>query len=147
MFRISEICLNSLNLQIILKIKNMNISKLKYSALSFIIGLSFLCCGQTGGRGKNVNWKEMLRKENTIIVDVRTPDEFVAGRIEKSINIPLSVLPDSVEYLRTFDNIILVCRSGNRSGKAKVLLEKNGLKNVYNGGGWESLDKELKVEK
>ena len=124
----------------------MNIAKLKTTALSILIGLSFPGCGQTTVRDKKVNLKEIIQKENTIIVDVRTAEEFSAGHIEQSINIPLSSLPYSVEKLSTFDNIILVCQSGNRSGRAKMLLEEKGLKNVYNGGGWWALNERLKNE-
>ena len=128
----------------------MNISKFKKSTLSLIIGtvltLTLACSGQPVAKYENVNFKELSLKENTIIVDVRTPEEFNTGHIENSINIPLSVLPDSVESLKKFDAIILVCRSGNRSGKAKVLLDEKGFKNVYNGGGWDRLNEKLKNE-
>ena len=36
-------------------------------------------------------------------------------------------------------NIIVFCRSGNRSSMAKNLLEQNGIKNVVNGGTWENV--------
>jgi len=31
------------------------------------------------------------------------------------------------------------CRSGNRSGQAKMILEQNGIKNVVNGGTWQNV--------
>jgi len=36
-------------------------------------------------------------------------------------------------------NIIVFCRSGNRSGMAKSVLEQNGIKNVTNGGTWQDV--------
>jgi rhodanese-related sulfurtransferase len=38
-------------------------------------------------------------------------------------------------------NIVVFCRSGNRSGQAKVILENNGIKNVTNGGTWQDVNK------
>jgi phage shock protein E len=35
-----------------------------------------------------------------------------------------------------------VCRSGNRSGSAKAILEKEGIE-VYNGGAWDSLQNKI----
>jgi len=36
--------------------------------------------------------------------------------------------------------LILVCRSGNRSGMATTMLQNNGATEVYNGGAWDSLE-------
>jgi rhodanese-related sulfurtransferase len=42
------------------------------------------------------------------------------------------------------ENIIVFCRSGNRSGQAKTILEQNGFKNVVNGGTWEEVNQFVK---
>jgi len=89
--------------------------------------------------------KELAGKKTTILVDVRTVEEFDEGHVAGSVNIPLDSIHDSVELLNRYENIILICRSGNRSGEAKSILEKEyKFENVYNGGGWESFDKILK---
>ena len=85
---------------------------------------------------KEVNYKKLVQKSKTVIIDVRTVEEFEAGHMPQTINIPLQVFPDSIDDLKRFEDIILICRSGNRSGKAKILMEERGFKNVYNGGGW-----------
>jgi len=36
-------------------------------------------------------------------------------------------------------NIIVFCRSGNRSGQAKSILEQHGFTNVINGGAWDNV--------
>ena len=49
----------------------------------------------------------------------------------------------SVKELSKFkgkEQIIVFCRSGNRSGHAKMILEQNGFKNVINGGTWQEVD-------
>lgn len=59
------------------------------------------------------------------IVDVREPQEFAAGAIRGSINVPLGTIhAHGLAALRTAaidvgaPHIVLVCRSGNRSGQA-----------------------------
>lgn len=75
--------------------------------------------------------------ENNIIIDVRTPEEFAEGHISQAVNIPLDELENSIDGLRQYEVIVLVCRSGVRTLLAKELLETNGFENVTDGGGWE----------
>ena len=79
-------------------------------------------------------------KEATII-DVRTPGEFMMGKVERSINIPLDEVSSRIEEIKNIaGNIVLCCASGGRSGQATMFLNQNGLSNVYNGGGWQTVD-------
>ncbi len=79
-------------------------------------------------------------KEATII-DVRTPGEFMMGNVEGSINIPLDEVSSRVEEFKNIEgNVVLCCASGSRSGQATMFLQQNGLSNVYNGGGWQTVD-------
>ena len=83
-------------------------------------------------------------KEATII-DVRTPGEFMMGKVEESINIPLDEVPSRVEEFKTIEgDIVLCCASGGRSGQATMFLQQNGLSNVYNGGGWQTVNALMK---
>jgi len=104
-----------------------------------IIGLLFVFiqCAQKQG----IDFRTLAQQPNTAIIDVRTAEEFAAGHIPQSINIPLHILLDSIEDLTEFDAIILICRSGNRSRQAKVLLQERGFENVFNGGGWEAFQR------
>ena len=99
------------------------------------LGILFLFaqCAQQ----KGFDFRTLVQQPNTAIIDVRTAEEFAAGHIPQSINIPLHILLDSIEDLAEFETLILICRSGNRSGQAKVLLQERGFENVFNGGGWE----------
>ena len=79
-------------------------------------------------------------KEATII-DVRTPGEFMMGNVEGSINIPLDEVSSRVEEFKNIEgNVVLCCASGGRSGQATIFLQQNGLSNIYNGGGWQTVD-------
>ncbi|MDU1905868.1 MAG: rhodanese-like domain-containing protein [Dysgonomonas sp.] len=111
-----------------------------------VIALIATCCiiavsckGQTID---NKQLKEIYQKENTIVVDVRTEKEFGEGHFENSINIPLSEISkqENQERLKPYENIITICRSGRRSGKAMQILKEKGFENVYNGGGWKSFE-------
>lgn len=83
----------------------------------------------------------------SVIVDVRTPEEFEEGHIDKSVNIPLDVLEKSARLLKDYTYIIVVCRSGKRSEEAKTILTLQGFTNVYDGGAWQNVDKSLKYNK
>jgi rhodanese-related sulfurtransferase len=65
------------------------------------------------------------------VLDVRTPAEFETAHIQGSYNIPLDVLdehgPKVVEQLDDDHDVVLVCRSGQRSAKAAQLLRNAGL--------------------
>lgn len=76
----------------------------------------------------------------TIIVDVRTEDEYnMDGHAECSVNYPLDKIENFVDTLRDYEQIILVCRSGNRANIAKSILAQYGIINVENKGEWQNI--------
>ncbi len=76
---------------------------------------------------------------DAFLVDVRTPQEFAEGNVEGSVNIPLDIVPNELAKFKNKSNIVIFCRSGNRSGQAKIILEQNGFTNVVNGGTWQNV--------
>lgn len=82
---------------------------------------------------------ELINKENTTIIDVRTELEFSLARCEESINIPLNEIPNKIIDLKEFESIVLCCAAGVRSEKAVQFLRDNGFDNVYNGGSWKDV--------
>ena len=74
-----------------------------------------------------------------VIIDVRTSYEYSSGHVNGSVNIPLSDLGVQLNRLSKDTPIITCCASGMRSGSAKTMLERNGFKEVYNGGNWHNL--------
>ncbi|NDI33526.1 rhodanese-like domain-containing protein [Chengkuizengella sediminis] len=77
------------------------------------------------------------------IIDVRENEEVAQGMISGAKHIPLGELPVRHQEIEQTDDIILVCRSGNRSGKALEYLQMLGLKNLKNMEGgmlkWDKL--------
>lgn len=91
----------------------------------------------------SINYRELLDRGG-VIIDVRSPAEFNTGHIHNSINIPLDQIPQKTTYLKKLNKpVITVCRSGNRSGMAKVILNTAGVQ-VYNGGAWNSLQQKIR---
>lgn len=78
--------------------------------------------------------------QGAFLVDVREPGEFAGGTAKGAVNIPLGSVASQLSRFEGKDNIIVFCRSGNRSGQAKTILEQNGFKNVVNGGTWENVN-------
>ncbi|MFD0532956.1 rhodanese-like domain-containing protein [Actinomadura luteofluorescens] len=72
------------------------------------------------------------------LIDVRTPGEFETGHIPGSYNVPLDLLREHRAELRAHldEQVVLVCRSGQRAGQASQALATAGLPNlrVLHGG-------------
>ena len=86
--------------------------------------------------GQSTSNLKSIIDEGAYLVDVRTPSEFAEGHVKGSVNVPLDTIANNLQKFSNKKNIIVFCRSGNRSGQAKVILENNGIKNVTNGGAW-----------
>ncbi len=56
--------------------------------------------------------------DDVLLVDVRDPEEFEAGHIPGSVNMPVGDLEDLVFDLPTDKRVIYLCTSGGRSGEA-----------------------------
>ena len=85
-------------------------------------------------------------KNGAFLVDVRTPAEFAEGSIKGAVNIPLDKVPTELSKFKGKENIVVFCRSGNRSCQAKSILEQNGFKDVINGGTWQNVNKVINQE-
>ena len=84
---------------------------------------------------------------HSLMIDVRTDEEWNAGHIEGAIHIPLSEIKKNIENyeISKDEEILLYCRSGNRSGRAKMILDELGYTNTTNIGGIESVSKEYNL--
>lgn len=91
------------------------------------------------GKTDNSQLTEVI-KDGAFLVDVRTPAEFSAGSVKGAVNIPLDRVPSQLSKFKNKKSIVVFCRSGNRSGQAKRILENNGFQNVINGGTWQNVN-------
>ena len=77
--------------------------------------------------------KELIEKKSSLVLlDVRTDWEFDSGHIEGAINMPVDDLQQRHAELKPNDEILVYCRTGNRSAKAMQILKDNGYSKVYN---------------
>ena len=98
-----------------------------------------------GGSANDQQLKEIVQ-QNAFLVDVRTPGEFASGSVNGAVNIPLDQLPQQLQRFKGKENIVVFCRSGNRSGQAKNILGKNNFQNVTNGGTWQNVQEVINAK-
>ncbi len=82
-------------------------------------------------------------EEGAFLVDVRTPSEFASASLKGSVNIPLDSLLNQLTKFKSKKNIVVFCRSGNRSRQAKIILEQNGFTNVVDGGTLQNVNQAI----
>lgn len=90
----------------------------------------------------DIDYAELIKK-GAVVIDVRSKSEYQSGHIKTSKNIPLDQLKNNLHLLKKDQAIILCCASGVRSSHGKSILTSNGFDQVYNGGGWVSLQHKL----
>lgn len=72
-------------------------------------------------------------KEDVVIVDVRTEEEFAEGHIPRAININFfdPYFKEKIEKLEKNKRYVIYCRSGARALKAINMFKEKGFKNLY----------------
>ena len=94
---------------------------------------------------------QLINHKNAVVLDVREPGEYESGHVLNSKLIPLGKLKQRIGELEKYkdNSIVVLCRSGNRSGTACFILGKHGFSQAYNlAGGIQAWKKaNLPVEK
>lgn len=109
--------------------------------IKIILGVAVLLIAgffMLGNRSTDPALQKLIH-EGATLIDVRTAKEFAGGSVDGAINIPLSEVESKLSEFRGKKDIVVFCRSGNRSGQAMQILQNNGFTNVTNGGGWKSV--------
>ena len=90
-------------------------------------------------------FSSLLSSNEIILIDVRSLEEVKTGIIQDAIHIEWTQIDKEINEIDVTKDqpIFLYCRSGNRSGKATVILEKIGFTNVVNAGGIKEAAKKL----
>lgn len=70
------------------------------------------------------------------LLDVREPSEWNEAHVDGAVLIPLGELSARVSEIPTDQDVLVICRSGNRSGQARDILRAAGLPRTtsINGG-------------
>lgn len=100
-----------------------------FLALAAVMGLLAFDPKSAGSSARGVSPMELSRlvnHEQAVLVDVRSKDEFAAGHIPKSKNIPVEDIEKKSRQLEKFKKrpMVLICQNGKQSGKAANQLRK-----------------------
>lgn len=96
-------------------------------------------CAGGGSIDQQSAWKEI--RSGAKLIDVRTPEEFASGHLQGAVNIPYDQISSRLAEVGGDKGqpVVVYCRSGKRSAKAKDTLEGLGYSHVINGGGYEAM--------
>jgi phage shock protein E len=112
-----------------LKKKGQFVKKL-FTSLLLIVGVSL------GAAACAPSAQPVPLSEGTIIIDVRTPEEFATGYLQGAINIDVQspTFMSEISQLDPNADYFIYCRSGNRSGQAISQMANMGFTSMKNGG-------------
>lgn len=122
-------------------------------AIAVLAGIMLLIPSFFKGRaGRAVSSSEavqMVNQKDAILIDLRSADQFKAGEIAQSRNIPAADLDAKASTLPKDKPVILVCDTGRSAPRSVAVLRKHGINEAYTlqGGiqGW--LQSSLPVKK
>ena len=118
--------------------------KKSFAILTFAFAAAFVACGTGADDATTADPKtakitaEALHQRlqanegKPLVVDVREPHEFTQGHIDGAQPAPLGRVVEDLGGVEKDREIVLVCRSGNRSGKAQKLLAERGYTSLRN---------------
>jgi len=88
----------------------------------------------TGGKSVNTaTATQLINKRSAVVVDIREAAEFAKGHLPQAKSAPLADLPARANGLAKDKSvpIIVVCQTGQRSGKAQAALKEAGYSEIY----------------
>lgn len=99
-----------------------------------------LALGLVGGLAACSTPDPVTIGDSTVIIDVRTPEEFAEGHLEGAINIDVQAetFDATVQQLDNTSDYVVYCRSGNRSAAAIDRMSDLGFTSLVNAGGLQS---------
>ena len=113
--------------------------KSKLILLFFVVTFSMNYCSKNVDVIRMNEFQDKILNNKTVVLDVRTEEEYYGplGHINGSILIPINELEDRLDELNNYkeNTIYVVCRSGNRSGFGKDILNENNFTAVNVDGG------------
>jgi rhodanese-related sulfurtransferase len=76
--------------------------------------------------------REVLKDTTVFLLDIRTEAEFAEGHIDGAYLLPLQVLEARIAEISQYKNnqVLIYCRSGNRSKRGLEILQKNGFTRI-----------------
>lgn len=128
---------------------------IKIILLLVVVNLSFVGCKKAIDKQKNeslsdkslekkplfaknvnaVDFKNLMVADSSLIIDVRTPEEFQESHIPGAVNIDWNnqgEFNSKIATLAKDKTILIYCHSGHRSGLATQYLKEQGFEKLYN---------------
>jgi len=108
----------------------------KILAALFASALFLTGCSSSSG-ATSVGASDFISKisePGVVIVDVRTPEEFVAGHLQGAVNLDVSAATFDSQIAALDKDVVyaVYCRSGNRSTIAVGKMSDAGFTNLFN---------------
>ena len=106
-------------------------------AIAFVSGAMLLWPllrrGPGGASVSTLEATQLINRQDALVVDIRSADDFRKAHILNARNVPLPELDARLGDLEKFKAkpIIIACESGNRSGSAAAVLRKRGFEKVF----------------
>jgi rhodanese-related sulfurtransferase len=106
------------------------------AALTVLVAVIWIVAGGNANTGSNlpseISVAQALAKRDSgaFILDVRQPEEWNEAHIPDSTLIPLDQLSNRLNELPKDQEIVVVCRSGNRSAQGRDILLQAGFTDV-----------------
>ncbi len=97
---------------------------------------------------KLIQWHEIsgLNLQDTTLLDVRQPAELQEGMLPGAISIPLSELRERLEDVPRGKDVVVYCRSGQRSYYASRILTQNGFNCASLDGSYLTWSRAIKAQ-
>ncbi len=114
----------------------------QFGILAVVALIIYLIASSIGGTaavttGSEISVDEAYQKyqAGTFVLDVRTPEEWDEYHAPNTTLIPLDELPNRLSELPKDQEIVVVCRSGNRSQEGREILLEAGFNATSMAGG------------
>ncbi|MFA9274225.1 MAG: rhodanese-like domain-containing protein [Candidatus Aquirickettsiella gammari] len=97
-----------------------------------------------GARVSQLQATQYMNQGKTLVLDVRSAEEYATGHLPNSKNIPLKELASRIKEIEKSKShvVVTVCASGVRSSSAIAVLNKAGFEQVFSLDGgvvaWQS---------
>ena len=120
--------------------------EMRYGAIMLLVAFFLGCASGENGESdiETVSFEDLETYEglaaalensdDIALYDVRTAEEYADGHIPGAINIPYDVIGEQIPIADKEAIIVVYCRSGNRSNRAKMTLQDLGYTNVADFG-------------
>ncbi|WP_417777275.1 rhodanese-like domain-containing protein [Stutzerimonas xanthomarina] len=112
------------------------------SRLLFLMTATVVTTAANGGQVEQPAALEALQRADSVLIDVRTEQEFAEGALPGATRIETEDLTEHIATIAPDKNapVVLYCRSGRRASAAQALLQELGYSQVINAGGYQELN-------